>query len=188
MNNVIYIISFSILNSVHLKDYFNIDNKEQLQTNIIIKLCDVDKKTEINFDPKENMQIIILYCKSYIKSTLLLSKISKIHNYISCIKLPNVKFNNLKIKNNYLPNNIHNITINSCFINYLPSSLKKIRIQNYRKFKNLPNKTKCINLEYYDKIIIKKDFFKNNFLKIPLSVNKIIINNIIHRINKNLKC
>lgn len=188
MINIIYIISFSTLNSVYLKDYFNIDNKKQLQTDIIIKLCDIDKETEISFDSKKNINIITLYCKSYVKSTLLLSKISKIHNYISCIELPNVKFNNLKVKNNYLPNNIHNITINSCFINYLPSSLKKIRIQNYKKFKNLPNKTICIDLGYYNKTIVKKDFFKNNFLKIPSSVNKIIINNIIHRINKNLKC
>lgn len=187
MNNIIYSINLPIVDDLYLKGYFNIKNKEKLQTNIIIILCNINKKIQIYIDPKKNIRNIILFCESYFNSIVLLSKVSKIHDYISHIELPSIKFNNLKIKNNYLPNNIHNIKINSYFINYLPSSLKKIRVQNYIKFKNLPNKTKCIDLGYYNKTIVKKDFFKNNFFKIPSSVNKIIINNIIHRVNKNLK-
>jgi hypothetical protein len=166
----IYLIKLNNIERLFLHNYINILNSNNLVIKILIKLNLNLESIEINYEKLYiEININTKYCN------LLLSKIANICKTISFIEIKCKKN-----KNNNLPNNIKNIKIHSYMMHYLPSSLNTIII-NY-KIKNLPINKILFIKNFTNKIKFIKSF--RNFRIIPSSVKKVVINNLICKVNK----
>jgi hypothetical protein len=179
MKNEIYKIELENINKLYLQNYFNIKNNELLPIQISINYSINNFACEIKEFRDRGIIKIIICCPFYKKCSLILFNISKALKTINNIELISVLTKEYT-KNNYLPNNIINIKLDSLLLNYLPSSLKTIKISKHSNMTNLPNKTANINFTNWPHALNKKTI--NKLVKIvPYSVNKIIIEGRIYR-------